>query len=142
MEGLYINYHDSKQLKEDYNISFYMGFYKDYKISIFCMVTEDDPHINIYYDERGMWTATKVARVSLLEPKYLIPSDCDIDIWVFNTEEKMLLLSILKSESISCSGAGYTAWEDIIRKFNLEAECNNYKRRLPEDLPIPNYMKL
>ena len=54
----------------------------------------------------------------------------------------MLLLSILKSESISCSGAGYTAWEDIIRKFNLEAECNNYKRRLPEDLPIPNYMKL
>lgn len=142
MEELIINYHESEQLKEDYDISFYMGYYKDYKISIFCMVTEEDPHINIYYGEEGMWKTTKVARISLLEPKYLVPTDCDIDLWIFNTEEKMLLLSILESESISCSGSGYTAWEDIIRKFNFEAECNNYSCRLPYNLPIPDYMKL
>lgn len=142
MEWLYVNYHESKELKEDYNISFYMGYYKDYKISIFCMITEDNPHINIYYGEGGMWKASKVARISLLEPRYLMPPDCDINLWVFNTEEKMLLLSILKSESISYSGSGYTTWDDIIRKFNFEAKCNNYKRRLPENLPIPDYMKL
>ena len=78
---MYVNYHESKELREDINISFPVKYYPEYKIDIFCIVTKENPHINIYYGE-GAWSATKCARISLLEPKYLYPKDCDIPVWI------------------------------------------------------------
>lgn len=141
---MYVNYHESKELKEDYNISFYVKCYPEYNMDIFCMVTKENPHINIYYG-KDMWSATKCARMSLLEPKYLQPKDCDIPNWTLSEDEKSNLIDIFTSPNPTpyFKNIVTTVWELIVYWYNFEFGCNfDDEKILPDDLSMPNYTLL
>lgn len=141
---MYVNYHESKELREDINISFPVKYYPEYKIDIFCIVTKENPHINIYYGE-GAWSATKCARISLLEPKYLYPKDCDIPVWILSEDEKCKIINIFKSSNPTMifKDTANTIWELIVQCYNFEIYCNfGNEEFLPKNLPMPDYMKL
>ena len=141
---MYVNYHESKELHEDYNISFSIKYYPEYNIDIFCMVTKENPHINIYYG-KGMWSATKCARLSLLEPKYLYPTDNDIPNWVLSEDEKCNIINIFKSPNPTTFFINITntVWDLIVHWYNFEFYCNFGKEEfLPKDLPMPDYTLL
>lgn len=137
--GWYIDYHRSRELDE-YSSSSIKVITKG-EFSIWCFPSPKYPHINIY--EKNMTTTTKCARVSLIAPEYLYPEDCDISNWNLSINEKKILIETLQSENITGEFKGAkTVWNYIIYSYNFEMMCSGYKYRLPEDLPMPNYMEL
>ena len=138
-----MNYHESVDLGEDYNLSFPVYYSREEELVIWCFPTIYDPHINIY--KGGTITdSIKCSRISLLEPKYLYPKNCDIPNWILDDSDKNNLMHILQSKSImnSLTEYNYTSWQYIIHLFNNEMEVIEPSKKLPEDLPIPDYMKL
>lgn len=133
---IYVNYHESKELKEDYNISILVT--KKYNMSIWCFPTIDNIHMNVYHEK--MSTSDKCARISLLEPKYIIANDSDIPHWNLSDNDKNNLISILRSKNDSgfFKKKASTYWEFMILSINNEFGYD----ALPEDLPMPNYMEL
>lgn len=133
---MYVNYHDSKELKEDYNISILIA--KKYNMSIWCFPTIDNIHINVYCG--SMSESTKCARISLLEPKYIIARDCDIPHWDLTNEDKNHLIDILKSKNESgfFRNRASTYWDFLILSINNEFGYT----MIQEDLPIPDYTLL
>ena len=142
MEDVYINYHTSFELNEqDWTATPVIN--KD-DFSIWIFPTEQSPHINIY--EGSMTLSTKCCRLSLIEPKYLFTSDCDVEDWILTDEEKRRLIAILQSQNNTIGFFGEssdTVWDYIIKLYNFQVYCNTgIKCILPEDLPIPDYRKL
>ena len=78
-----------------------------------------------YGNDIGINKATKVARISLLEPKYLYHRD-KAYIWALTNKEINNLINILKSPSDKHKGL--TKWQDLLITYN---EDNFYI--LPED---------
>lgn len=139
---LNVNYHESKELGEDYNISFPIGYYPDYNMELYCIVTEKNPHIILYHG--SISNADKCTRISLLSTEYIIASDSDIDNWVLTKEEKDKLISILQSRSSMSLLSRYnlSVWEYIIKLYNNEMEYINESKIIPNDSQIPDYTKL
>lgn len=97
---------------------------------------------------------TKIARISIREPRYILHNDNDgKEIWTLSTLEKENLLKILKSKTKDPK-MSITVWEEIIIDYNrklglelkdtLENTMSNLKhpKYLPIDLPIPDYTQL
>lgn len=78
------------------------------------------------------------ARISFRSPEYI---DHYGKSYRLNRDEKKRLINMLKSES--SNNKGISGWEAAIRNFNeLVKDNDNGKYILPEDLPMPDYMKL
>lgn len=134
-----INYHESEKLKEDYNISFMIDDFKDKNMCLWCMVTPENPHINIYHNH--IWKSDKCARVSLLDPTYINAYDTDIDIWILNDKEKEDLISILSSKNVyGFKDIADTVFEYILASYNYELEKDVFKDI--HSIQIPDYTKL
>lgn len=131
-----VNYHESKNLKEDYNISILVA--QKYNMSIWCFPTIYNIHMNVYHN--SMSTSEKCARISLLEPRYIIARDCDIPHWNLSDNDKKHLIDILKSKNESgfFRKKASTYWEFMILSINNEFGYMAF----PKNLPIPDYTKL
>ncbi len=105
--------------------------------------------------------ATKIARISFLDLKYIIHKNTDgKENWILNIKEKKQLVKLFnqKSTNIFRNGKRMSNWEKAIAQYNLEnrligdvEEAEDKKLKdtrdfetdpLPIDLPMPDYMKL
>lgn len=107
------------------------------------------------YNSNSLRTATKVARIKFLEPKYVFHKDENgLKPWIFNSKEKELLIKYLnlKEQFYDCelsyfqiaivkhnfeSGLGNSEYDCL--KKTKELKDNKY---LKLDLQIPNYILL
>lgn len=134
-------------------------------------VNPDPLHIGLpyfkYYNSSSYSNATKVARISIEGPYYVIHRNQDgKENWVLNTRERKLLHQILNERSSKYSG--YTVWQAIILDYNNEKfenlsldeikNCTVKNKKtwikqyegvnrfidtiVPIDSPMPNYLNL
>lgn len=128
-----------------------------------CTNTEEKMKIIVSYDENRVGEpyfkvfnsssytkATKIARISFLEPKYIVHNmNYGMENWILNSKEKQNLITMLTTEV-----DGISNWKFAILQYNLE---NNIQRDeqlklsnediikrngLPLNTPIPDYSKL
>lgn len=120
-----INYHLSKSLKEQHEMSFI--HYRDKNILIYVFIT-DIPHINILTPPY-LYESNKILRLSILEPKILTVNDCDIPNWDLSDADINIIYNILDN-----------SWKSLIKEYNCNCFFGNNK--IPENLPMPNYKEL
>lgn len=141
MGGYYINYHTSLDLVEfEWRA---VPIITKGKFSIWIFPSGQYPHMNIY--EGNITLSKKCCRLSLLEPKYLHPTDCDIHNWILSKEEKDDLVKLLTSKNTTniFPGIASTIWECIIRGYNFELYCRTgIQESIPYNQKMPDYMKL
>lgn len=141
MGDYYINYHTSLNLFEFDWMA--VPIINKHNFSIWLFPSEQYPHMNIY--EGNMTLSKKCCRVSLLNPEYINPTDCDIDSWILSKEEKDDLVKILTSKNTTniFPGIASTIWECIIRGYNFELYCRTgIQESIPYNQKMPDYMKL
>lgn len=141
MGGYYINYHTSLDLIEfEWRA---VPIINKGKFSIWIFPSGQYPHMNIY--EGNITLSKKCSRVSLINPEYIFPKDCDIDNWILSKEEKDDLIKLLTSKNTTniFPGIASTIWECIIRGYNFELYCRTgIQESIPYNQKMPDYMKL
>lgn len=111
-----------------------------------------------FYNNASFDKASKIARISFLEPKYIHHKNArgHFDDWVLNSKERKLLVELLtkKVSHFKSNGEKMTGWEYAISQFNNEkgyeqedTENNLLPNKLLDDsvafnLPMPDYTKL
>ena len=111
-----------------------------------------------FYNSSNYLKATKIVRITFNSPNYIVHTNSDgKKLWKLNSEEKNLLMNILKLNSPSYSGK--TIWDAAKYTWNLEylEELINiddyfkgtydekYKDNtgyIPHNLEMPDYTKL
>lgn len=120
-EEYYIKEGVSKSLNEYLDGNDIVDRFYDINTSIFVCPPLEDHGIYYfkYYNNPLHFESTKVARISLLEPKYIIPEDNYKDIWILNDIEIFDLINKLKSPAIlrEDNYPGCTVWEAIIQSY-------------------------
>lgn len=95
------------------------------------------------YNDSCIEKATKQARISILEPEYIIPPISYKERWILNNDEKEKLIKILQT-NMDIQGMQYTVYEYI--KFSYkEQRYGMHSLNVPENfmkLPMPDYTKL
>lgn len=126
---------------------------EDIPLKIIVSVDENrigNPYFKVF-NANDFKKATKMARISFLEPKYVIHSmNYGKENWVLNSKEKKLLINALTSlADINC-----TVWQSAVIDYNREHGVSIFKQRqmtkeqliekhlLPLDLEMPDYTKL
>lgn len=82
--------------------------------------------------------ATKMARISFLEPKYELGTSFNKSVWFLSEQEKSDLCVFLNQPKYSRD----SVWHAIIAAFNNEVQADDDSRMLPENLPMPDYRRL
>ena len=111
-----------------------------------------------FYNNASFDKASKIARISFLESKYIHHKNArgHFDDWVLNSKERKLLIELLKGtiNRYKINGTKMTGWEYAIHQFNsekgyddIEIENNLLPNKLLDDsvafnLPMPDYTKL
>lgn len=121
-EYLYINNDISRNLGEFLDGLDIIERFYDLNSSIYICPPEDKDRGNYYfkyYNNVMNYDSSKQIRISLLEPKYIIPEDSYKDIWVLNDKEISDLITKLKSPAIlrEDNYPGCTVWEAIIQSY-------------------------
>lgn len=80
--------------------------------------------------EFGLWTATDCARISMLNPEYINCSDCSINTWVLNEDERNHLCSIIND-----------IWDGLLFDYSQELTWLT-GTDVDLNLQIPDYTKL
>ena len=107
------------------------------------------------YDSDSFDKATKIARISFREPKYVIHKDENgLQPWIFNNREKKLLIEYLNLKE-NFYNRELTYFQIAIVKHNFESGLGNSEfdclnktielknnKYLKLDLQIPNYLLL
>jgi hypothetical protein len=89
--------------------------------------------------DADLFEATKCARISLLEPKYIRCSDNPE--WFLNEKEKKELMEILTSKSNT--NHRITNWQFMLYSYQSQLEWAGYEDDIDiSNLQIPDYMKL
>jgi hypothetical protein len=117
-----------------------------------------NPYFKVF-NHNSYVRATKVARISFLEPKYIIHKDRKEN-WILNGDEKEQLIDLLELPSTNTfrNGKKLTNWQKAMAQYNLEngligdiedaEDCllkntkNFHTQPLPIDLKMPDYTKL
>lgn len=120
-----INYHQSKSLSENHEMSFI--HYRDNNILIYVFIT-NNPHINILSPPH-LYESNKIVRLSILEPKVLEVNDCDLPNWNLTEDDINMICNIL------CK-----SWNSLIEDYNFN--CFFEDDKIPKNLPMPDYSKL
>ena len=114
-----------------------------WEIRICPSYNENVPFYFKLYNDSCIEGATKQARISILEPKYVIPPVSYKERWILNNDEKEKLIKILRTR-ISVSNVKYTVYEYI--KFSYkEQRFGMHGLDVPGNfmkLPMPDYTKL
>lgn len=147
-EEYYIKEGVSKNLNEYLDGNDVVDRFYDINTSIFVCPPLKDYGIYYfkYYNNALHFESTKVARISLLEPKYIIPEDNYKDIWILSDEEISELITKLKSMAIlrGDNYPGCTVWEAIIQSYIYDGRTMG-GITYPECLTkatMPDYTKL
>lgn len=120
-----INYHQSKSLNENHEMSFI--HYRDNNILIYVFIT-NYPHINIL-SPPYLYESNKIVRLSMLEPKILEVNDCDLPNWDLTKDDISVICNILQK-----------SWNFLIEDYNFN--CFFEDDKIPDNLPMPDYSKL
>lgn len=119
--------------------------------NFFIAVNPDGKHIGDayfkFYNHKSYLSATKVIRISFLEPKYIFHTNEDgKEDWILGRREKEKLMKYLPMESnLYCKELEryYTVWEKAIYLYNYEfGYSEKDKEYLPLNIKIPNYNNL
>lgn len=89
---------------------------------------------NIYYPYDNN---LKMCRISMMSPKYIIGIGSDLNL----TEDQIKLLIDLFKEKNEYDSSK-TNWEYLIYCYKSNMHNQSGYMDIPEDLPIPNYLKL
>lgn len=107
-----------------------------------------------YYNSFSYHKADGVARISLVEPKYLSHKNTDgKDDWKLNSKEKKELVRIMQSPSNVRKG--FTHWQVTLIQYNFDNfyidpedtingtfDKQEYPDAFPINYPMPNYLEL
>lgn len=123
----------------DDNMTFQVNCSEDHNVDYFKV-----------YNHQSYKKASKVARISLFEAKYIYHKNDDgKEDWELNAKERKLLVKKLQMEV-----RGLTVWQRLIITYNLESGLNEeetlenlkdnlkYPYYLPIDMEMPYYTKL
>lgn len=129
--------------------------YFDRKANISIQINCSEYHnVNYFklYNHQSYKKASKVARISLFEPKYIIHENKDgKENWILNAKQRKALVEILK---LPAAYKDYSIWQLIILAFNKENGLNSFETEenfkndlkypdyLPIDMTMPDYIEL
>ena len=115
-------------------------------IVISTLLSEDCTYGIKVYKLRNTLEKKEVARISMLEPKYI---DCDIPNSILSTGELFEFLRAIPGLRSMPNNIGalsykypYTVWDALINEANEQYENFGISKRIPINLPIPDYSKL
>ena len=145
--------------------------FSDRNAEVGIQVNPDPLHVGLpyfkYYNSSSYSSATKIARISMTDPVYIIHRGNDgKQNWILNTGERKALYNSLHTNSSKYPG--YTVWQAVILDYNNEKfeslsleeiktctvknkqewieQYKNVSRFIdtivPIDSPIPNYLVL
>lgn len=136
-----IEFNLSKNLYEDDTTC--VPIYSNGYFNIWIFPNNINPHMNIYHGN-NISESDKCARISLTSASYLVSNDYNINNWALTDDEKIRLISLLKSKNIvAFQDIADTIWKMIIFQYNFEYYCKTGIRNyLPIDLVMPDYTKL
>ena len=89
--------------------------------------------------DRDWNNSIKCARISLLKPEYIHCSDCELDEWILNDQEKKDLVDVLQTKIYL---GEMTYWQYLTDQYDFQTKfLPNYNPNII-NLPMPDYMKL
>lgn len=136
------NYHLSEtELKEIHFRNAMMYFSYEYNVSIWVFAS-DIPELRyfILYNNHHAADATKCARISMLEAKYIIPSDVDIPLWRLNEQEIEMLHTILNGKPDMSRQP--TVWDWALEEYECQRMEDVWADVDHSLFPMPDYTGL